>query len=65
MTSTLSEVTSVLSRAGLWVVFGSVAGWLVTAFMASLGAPMWFDLLNKLVNRRISGPKPEPGAGVP
>jgi hypothetical protein len=37
----------------------NVLGWIITALMASLGAPTWFDLLNKLVNRRITGPKPE------
>jgi hypothetical protein len=26
---------------------------------ASLGAPFWFDLLNKLVNLRIAGKPPE------
>ena len=35
-----------------------VAGWLMTALMVSFGAPFWFDLLNKLVNRRAAGPKP-------
>lgn len=44
------------SRWFTWLL--SIAGWLITAFMASLGAPMWFDLLNKLINRRITGPKP-------
>jgi hypothetical protein len=27
----------------------TVAGWLVTAFAATLGAPFWFDLLNKIM----------------
>jgi hypothetical protein len=27
----------------------SIFGWLITAFAASLGAPFWFDLLNKLM----------------
>lgn len=47
---------------GCWAAIGAVlaslAGWLITAFMASLGAPLWFDLLTKLTNRRIAGPKP-------
>ncbi|EFX61389.1 hypothetical protein DAPPUDRAFT_273763, partial [Daphnia pulex] len=30
----------------------SVAGWLITALMISFGAPFWFDLLSKLVDRR-------------
>lgn len=33
-------------------------GWLATALAAMLGAPFWFDLLQKLVNLRGTGPKP-------
>jgi hypothetical protein len=36
-----------------------VVGWLITAFAVSLGAPFWFDLLNKFVNVRASGKAPE------
>ncbi|HEY2142857.1 MAG TPA: hypothetical protein VGH06_00765 [Candidatus Udaeobacter sp.] len=36
-----------------------VVGWLITAFAVSLGAPFWFDLLNKFVNIRASGKAPE------
>jgi len=32
-----------------------ILGWLITAFAVSLGAPFWFDLLNKFVNIRASG----------
>jgi hypothetical protein len=38
-------------------VLSSVAGWLLTALMVSFGAPFWFDLLSKLVDRRGAGPK--------
>ncbi|MGG9962062.1 hypothetical protein [Ferruginibacter sp. SUN106] len=34
-------------------------GWLLTAFAISLGAPFWFDLLNKFVALRNTGNKPE------
>jgi hypothetical protein len=34
-------------------------GWLITAFAVSLGAPFWFDLLNKFINIRASGKAPE------
>jgi len=34
-------------------------GWLITALAVSLGAPFWFDLLNKFVNIRASGKAPE------
>ncbi|MES2724466.1 MAG: hypothetical protein V4656_15040, partial [Pseudomonadota bacterium] len=37
----------------------SLPGWLITALAGMLGAPFWFDLLNKLVNVRNTGPKPE------
>jgi hypothetical protein len=35
-----------------------VAGWLLTALAVSLGAPFWFDMLNKLVALRGAGAKP-------
>jgi hypothetical protein len=40
-------------------------GWLITAFAVSLGAPFWFDLLNKFVNVRASGKAPEEGPKSP
>jgi hypothetical protein len=33
-------------------------GWLLTALAVSLGAPFWFDLLNKFIRLRESGPRP-------
>lgn len=33
----------------VWGVLGPILGWLVTAFAATLGAPFWFDLLNKIM----------------
>jgi hypothetical protein len=32
----------------------SVFGWLITALAISLGAPFWFDLLNRLMKLRNS-----------
>jgi hypothetical protein len=34
-----------------WIAFGvvSIVGWLLTACAASLGAPFWFDMLNKFI----------------
>lgn len=32
-----------------WGIAGPMLGWLVTAFAATLGAPFWFDLLNKIM----------------
>jgi hypothetical protein len=39
----------------------SVIGWLLTALAVCLGAPFWFDLLNKTLglNARLSGAKPK------
>jgi hypothetical protein len=40
-----------------WGWLLKIGGILVTAFAVSLGAPFWFDLLNKLVNLRAAGKK--------
>ena len=37
----------------------AVGGWLVTASSVFFGAPFWFDLLQRLVNLRGAGGKPE------
>ena len=37
----------------------AVIGWLITILAISLGAPFWFDALNKLSNLRMAGKKPE------
>ncbi len=42
-----------------WPWATRIAGWLLTALALSLGAPFWFDLLNKLVNIRHGMTKPE------
>lgn len=34
-------------------------GWILTAIAVSLGAPVWFDLLNKVITIRSSGKAPE------
>jgi hypothetical protein len=36
-----------------------IFGWLLTAAALALGAPFWFDLLNKFVNLRGAGIKPQ------
>lgn len=35
-----------------------ILGWFLTAAALSLGAPFWFDLLNKFINLRGTGEKP-------
>jgi hypothetical protein len=36
-----------------------ICGWIITAFAVTLGAPFWFDVLNKFINIRSSGIKPK------
>jgi hypothetical protein len=36
----------------------SIVGWLATVLAICLGAPFWFDILNKIANLRGTGPKP-------
>jgi hypothetical protein len=33
-------------------------GWMLTGIAVSLGAPFWFDAVNKLINLRMNGDKP-------
>jgi hypothetical protein len=43
----------------LWaIVPGHLVGWIFTAIAASLGAPFWFDTLNKFMNVRAAGTAP-------
>jgi hypothetical protein len=44
----------------LWAVVPShIAGWILTAIAASLGAPFWFDTLNRFMNVRAAGTSPD------
>ena len=36
-----------------------IVGWLLTALAATLGAPFWFDTLNRIISIRSSGKAPE------
>jgi hypothetical protein len=45
---------------GTW--FSTIVGWVLTITAASLGAPFWFDMLNKLVNLRLVGDRPQSSA---
>lgn len=40
----------------------SLFGFLITAFAITMGAPFWFDLLNRFVNVRAGGNKPPEGS---
>ena len=37
----------------------SLLGWLMTALALTLGAPFWFDLLNKFMSLRVAGRRPD------
>jgi hypothetical protein len=39
--------------------WGAILGWLITALAASMGAPFWFDTLNRFINIRAAGPAPD------
>jgi hypothetical protein len=41
--------------------FIKIIGWLITALAVSLGAPFWFDVLDKLNSIRSAGLKPKTG----
>ena len=45
-------------RWGLSIEF-HIVGWILTALAASLGAPFWFDTLNKIMSIRSAGKAPE------
>jgi len=42
-----------------WDILKKIGGLLLSVFAVSLGAPFWFDILNKLANLRSSGTKPK------
>ncbi len=58
----LSALPTIGFMAPGWQTIGQAIAWffgcLVTALMVSLGAPFWYDMLSKLVNRRGTGPRP-------
>ena len=41
-----------------WVVPAHLLGWFLTASAVSLGAPFWFDILNRFMNIRSAGTAP-------
>ena len=50
-----------LSSSAFWI---KLLGLGLTVLALSLGAPFWFDLLNKFTNLRAAGPKPEKSKGT-
>jgi hypothetical protein len=45
---------------GAWPITFKIFGILMTSFAILMGAPFWFDLLNKIINLRLSGDPPAP-----
>ncbi|MBN3871935.1 MAG: hypothetical protein HWQ23_17090 [Nostoc sp. JL33] len=41
-----------------WQVLKLICGWIVSGLAIAMGAPFWFDILNKVINVRNTGPKP-------
>jgi hypothetical protein len=53
------DLLGVLTVPWLWaVVPGHLTGWILTTIAASLGAPFWFDTLNRFMNVRAAGTSP-------
>jgi hypothetical protein len=42
-----------------------ILGWLISIAAISLGAPFWFDTLNKFINIRSAGKSPDEAAKKP
>jgi hypothetical protein len=42
-----------------------IIGWLLTLLALSLGAPFWFDMLNKIMNIRFAGKSPDEASKKP
>ncbi len=47
------------SGADFYSFIKKIIGWTITVFAISLGAPFWFDVLNKFINIRSGGRRPE------
>jgi hypothetical protein len=45
-----------------WWAITHFLGWFISALAISLGAPFWFDTLNRLMNIRSAGPSPAEAA---
>jgi len=39
-------------------IFRLIGGWVMSGLAIAMGAPFWFDILNKVINVRNAGPKP-------
>ncbi len=48
-----TQINAQINKQGGW--FKVIGGWLVSAIAIAMGAPFWFDLLDKLMNVRNAG----------
>lgn len=55
--NTTNAVTTILHK--IWKVIAMLCGWVLSGLAIAMGAPFWFDILNKIINVRNAGPKPE------
>lgn len=55
--SALEDLRAMPTTGTGWL--GKIGGLLFTVFAVSLGAPFWFDTLNKVVNVRLTGKQPD------
>lgn len=51
-------ILEAVKATSVWDQAMVLVGWLLTGLGVSLGAPFWFDLLNKVASLRAAGPKP-------
>jgi hypothetical protein len=61
--SNVGAFFSSLFKNWLYILY-RLPGWLITTLAITLGAPFWFDMLNKVINIRNAGLKPEEKKGV-
>jgi|SRR5665213_290242 len=54
-----------LRNVDAWGWFMRITGWILTVIAVSMGAPFWFDVLNKFVNLRNTGRSPSESAKSP
>jgi len=45
--------------------WSALLGWLLTVLALSMGAPFWFDVLNKFMNVRFAGKSPDEASKKP
>jgi hypothetical protein len=58
-------LTDVLWKNGRTLNGLALLGWAMTIIAVSLGAPFWFDILNKIINIRSAGTSPDERAKAP